>query len=148
MDAAAKSEIHYRRLLPYWAVLQTDLRQTVRSWVYVIWVAVSVWPQPATCSTFRPPERGGHRSEGQHPLRRPTEVAGAWQPVVDRRADGFQHFLRTRNAGGFRAVARHQPAPVLPGKWHSRMLVVMATYTVLFTAIFFGSCMLFNDDLT
>src|SRR5262245_35046574 len=28
------------RLLPYWAVLQTDLRQTLRGWVYRLWVLV------------------------------------------------------------------------------------------------------------
>ena len=30
------------RLLPYWAVLQTDLRQTLRGWVYRLWVLVMV----------------------------------------------------------------------------------------------------------
>src|SRR5437899_11921355 len=30
------------RWLPYWAVFQADLRQTLRSWVYRAWVLVSV----------------------------------------------------------------------------------------------------------
>jgi ABC-2 type transport system permease protein len=30
----------YRLLLPYWAVFQTDLRQTMRNWVYLTWVIV------------------------------------------------------------------------------------------------------------
>ncbi|HEY2787331.1 MAG TPA: ABC transporter permease [Fimbriiglobus sp.] len=30
------------RLLPYWAVLQTDFRQTLRSWVYRLWVLLMV----------------------------------------------------------------------------------------------------------
>ena len=31
-----------RRWLPYWAVFQSDTRQTVQSWVYRAWVLVSV----------------------------------------------------------------------------------------------------------
>src|SRR5262245_59922152 len=43
MDApVAAPQIKYRRWLPYWAVLQTDVRQTLRSWVYRLWAIVSV----------------------------------------------------------------------------------------------------------
>src|SRR5438552_18675472 len=31
------------RWLPYWAVFQADLRQTLTSWVYRVWVLVSVF---------------------------------------------------------------------------------------------------------
>jgi ABC-2 type transport system permease protein len=34
--------IRFNRFLPYWAVLQTDLRQTLRSWVYRLWVLTTV----------------------------------------------------------------------------------------------------------
>src|SRR5580704_18957880 len=34
--------VRFNRFLPYWAVLQTDLRQTVRSWVYRLWVLMTV----------------------------------------------------------------------------------------------------------
>ena len=30
--------VRINRLLPYWAVLQADLRQTLHSWVYRVWV--------------------------------------------------------------------------------------------------------------
>ena len=43
MDAATTpTPVRFNRLLPYWAVLQTDLRQTARSWVYRLWVLVTV----------------------------------------------------------------------------------------------------------
>ena len=29
-------------MLPYWAVFQADVRQTLRSWVYRVWVLLSV----------------------------------------------------------------------------------------------------------
>jgi ABC-2 type transport system permease protein len=37
MEATAPS-IRFNRFLPYWAVLQTDIDQTVRSWVYRLWL--------------------------------------------------------------------------------------------------------------
>ncbi|MGL4424234.1 MAG: ABC transporter permease [Gemmataceae bacterium] len=43
MDAPRNtSAIRFNRLLPYWAVLQTDIRQTARSWVYRLWVMMLV----------------------------------------------------------------------------------------------------------
>src|SRR5438270_7070021 len=43
MDAPATIPIpRYVRWLPYWAVLQTDLRQTLRSWVWRTWVLTVV----------------------------------------------------------------------------------------------------------
>ena len=43
MDAAAAAiPFRFNRVLPYWAVLQADVHQTLRSWVYRTWVLVSV----------------------------------------------------------------------------------------------------------
>src|SRR5215471_5678209 len=43
MDApAVVKRVRINRLLPYWAVFQSDVHQTMRSWVYRTWVLVSV----------------------------------------------------------------------------------------------------------
>src|SRR5262249_34945285 len=43
MDAATeKKPVRYNRWLPYWAVFQADVQQTLRSWVYRVWVTVPV----------------------------------------------------------------------------------------------------------
>src|SRR5436309_1591022 len=43
MDAvAAKKPVKINRWLPYWAVFQADVRQTLNSWVYRVWVLMSV----------------------------------------------------------------------------------------------------------
>src|SRR5437899_12979319 len=43
MDAAtAAKPVKINRWLPYWAVFQADVRQTLRSWVYRTWVLMSV----------------------------------------------------------------------------------------------------------
>lgn len=41
MDATIPSS-KYRRWLPFWAVFWTDLRQTLHSWVYRLWLLISV----------------------------------------------------------------------------------------------------------
>lgn len=43
MDAPEpKKPTPIKRFLPYWAVFQADIRQTLRSWVYRTWVLLSV----------------------------------------------------------------------------------------------------------
>jgi hypothetical protein len=43
MDApAAGKKVKINRWLPYWAVFQNDMHQTLRNWVYRTWVLVSV----------------------------------------------------------------------------------------------------------
>ena len=43
MDApTATKPVKINRWLPYWAVLQNDIRQTLASWVYRTWVLVSL----------------------------------------------------------------------------------------------------------
>src|SRR5262245_63583238 len=34
--------VRFNKVLPYWAVFQTDVRQTMRSWVYRLWVLMIV----------------------------------------------------------------------------------------------------------
>src|SRR2546429_8590007 len=45
MEATAAADtkpITFNRWLPYWAVFQADVQQTLRSWVYRFWVLASV----------------------------------------------------------------------------------------------------------
>ena len=43
MDAVgAKKPVAINRWLPYWAVFQADVHQTLRSWVYRVWVFVTI----------------------------------------------------------------------------------------------------------
>src|SRR3954470_14078216 len=43
MEAApARRPVSINRWLPYWAVFQADVQQTLRSWVYRVWVLVSL----------------------------------------------------------------------------------------------------------
>src|SRR5262249_37263096 len=39
---APAKPVKIKRLLPYWAVFQADLKQTFRSWIYRVWVFLSL----------------------------------------------------------------------------------------------------------
>ncbi|MCS7021624.1 MAG: ABC transporter permease [Gemmataceae bacterium] len=41
-DPAAGPIISFHRFLPYWAVLQTDLRQTAQSWLFSLWMVLAL----------------------------------------------------------------------------------------------------------
>src|SRR5215203_1792252 len=43
MDAASTlPKVRFNTILPYWAVLRTDVRQVTRSWAYWLWVGLFV----------------------------------------------------------------------------------------------------------
>jgi ABC-2 type transport system permease protein len=39
-DPPAVVSVRFHRFLPYWAVLQTDLRQTSQGWLFVLWIGL------------------------------------------------------------------------------------------------------------
>ena len=149
MDATAEPEIRYNRLLPYWAVLQTDLRQTLRSWVYRFWVLLSV------CGAvgYLLYNVGVHREAG----------------LVQAASVQSEHLLRGLVVGGLalvsllavssisgerstvadsilsRGISRNQ---YFLAKWHSRTVAVLGTFALLATAILASHHFLFEPDLT
>jgi ABC-2 type transport system permease protein len=42
MDVPAAAKAKINRFLPYWAVFQADIKQTLRSWIYRAWVFLSL----------------------------------------------------------------------------------------------------------
>ena len=42
MDTTPARPYRVNRFLPYWAVFQADLHETLHSWVYRVWVLLSV----------------------------------------------------------------------------------------------------------
>ena len=149
MDATAEPEIRFNRLLPYWAVLQTDLRQTLRSWVYRFWVLLTV------CGAvgYLLYNVGVHREAG----------------LVQAASLQSEHLLRGLVVGGLalvsllavssisgerstvadsilsRGISRNQ---YFLAKWHSRTVAVLGTFAVLATLILAAHHFLFEPDLT
>src|SRR5436305_4978370 len=133
MDAiAAPKPVAINRWLPYWAVFQADAQQTLQSWVYRVWVLVSI-----LAATGYILYRFGLAHE-----------AGIVQPASKLIADllrwtllGSVTLIVVLTAGSIssergtmadsvlsRGISRHQ---YFLGKWHSRLVTVLATFVVL-----------------
>jgi ABC-type transport system involved in multi-copper enzyme maturation permease subunit len=148
-EAAPRKPVAINRWLPYWAVFQADVHQTLRSWVYRGWVLLSVLAavgyllyrvgpyhaagiiQPA--STFI--------SE----LLRWTVLGSAALIVV--LAGGAISAERGTMADSVlsRGISRYQ---YFLGKWHARLATVLATFLGLSLAALVSSLFLLHEDLS
>jgi hypothetical protein len=149
VSAAVVAPFKYRRWLPYWAVLRTDIRQTMRSWVYRLWVVVTL----LAAAGFLLYRFGVHRE------------AGLVQPAAMHTSD----LLRAIALGSLalivvlcvssissergtladsvlsRGISRYQ---YFLAKWHARTVVVVVTFAFLATVMLGGFHLLLEDDLS
>lgn len=139
--------VRFNKFLPYWAVLQTDLRQTLRSWVYRLWVFMTVLAAGGIL-LYRV---GVHKE------------AGIFQSAAAQCGDLFRIMvvgslalvvvLAVSAVGAergtvadsvlSRGISRHQ---YFLAKWHARLAVVVATFAVLAIAVLAASYFLFRAD--
>lgn len=137
------------RWLPYWAVLQADMQQTRQSWVYRIWVLVSLLSAVGYVLY-----RFGLAHE-----------AGLVQPASQLIADllrwtllGSVSLIVVLAAGSIsaergtmadsvlsRGISRHQ---YFLGKWHSRIAVVLSTFWVLSIGVLIAAVFLLHEDVS
>lgn len=133
MDApAAAPKIRFNRLLPYWAVLQTDLRQTLRSWVYRLWVIMAVLAAGGSV-VYR---LGVHQEAGIKQLA--SAHSGNMLRGLLIGSLGLVALLAVSAVGGerttvadavlSRGISRHQ---FYLAKWHSRLAVILGTFLAL-----------------
>ena len=149
MDATAEPEIRFNRLLPYWAVLQTDLKQTLRSWVYRFWVLLTA----CGAAGYLLYNVGVHREAGlvqaaslqsEH-LLRGLVVGGL--ALVSLLAVSSISAERSTVADSIlsRGISRNQ---YFLAKWHSRTLAVLGTFALMGVGILAAHHFLFEPDLT
>ncbi len=150
MDAPAATAVPFRfnRLLPYWAVLQTDLGQTVRSWVYRLWVLMM-----------------GLAALGYVLYKLGAAKAGAFKTTAVQTDD----LLRALAVGSLslisliavssissergtvadsilsRGISRHQ---YFLAKWHARMIVILTTFVSVATGVLLAYHLLFTESAT
>lgn len=122
----------YQRWLPYWAVLQTDLRQTVRSWAWRLWVIVV----SAAAVGFLMYHFGVHRqaginqdaSEHSSDLMRGI-VLGSLALIVVLTVSAISSERGTlADSVLSRGISRYQ---YFLAKWHSRSIIILATFAAL-----------------
>jgi ABC-2 type transport system permease protein len=148
MDAQpAVVTVKFNKFLPYWAVLQTDLRQTFRSWVYRLWVFMAV----VAAGGILLYRVGVHKEAGifQSAAAQCSDlfrilVIGSLALVVVLAVSAIGAEKGTvADSVLSRGISRHQ---YFLAKWHSRLAVVLATFAGLAAAILAASYFLFKSD--
>lgn len=151
MDGSTKSlpVIRFHRLLPYWAVLQTDLRQTLRSWVYRTWLLMMI----VAASGYVMFKLGAAKKAGEF---QPASVqtgdllralAIGSLSLVSLIAVGAVSTERGTIADSVlsRGISRHQ---YFLAKWHARLAVTLGTFMFLAIAILGTYALVFTESLT
>ncbi|MCS7044927.1 MAG: ABC transporter permease [Gemmataceae bacterium] len=136
------------RWLPYWAVFGADARQTVQSWIYRLWVLLSL----AAAAGFLLYRFGA------------KQQAGFVQPAPEMISDlltwvvwGSVTLIIVLTAGTIsgergivadsvlsRGISRYQ---YFLGKWHARLAVILGTYLVLVVLALAGAFVLLHSDM-
>ncbi len=148
--AAAPSRVRLNRFLPYWAVFQADLKATFNSWLYRVWVLLSVGVAVGYLLY-----RFGAK-----------QVAGMVQPAHESVGDlmhwviyGSVTLIITLTAGAIcaergtmadsvlsRGISRYQ---YFLGKLHARLFLVLTTFLLKTTlAIIAAYYMLHSEAMT
>ena len=148
MDAAT-GRIRFNPFLPYWAVLQTDLRETASSWVYRLWVAVFALGAGA----FLLYKFGVYRETGvvqlptvsTYALLRGVGVGGLALVALLSVSAVSSERSSVADAVLCRGISRHQ---YFLAKWHARMAVVVTTFVLLAAPVLALHAALFDSQVT
>jgi hypothetical protein len=149
VPAVVTAPFKYRRWLPYWAVLRTDVRQTLRSWVYRLWVLM-VLAAAAGSVVYK---IGAQREAGfvqaasvqtGDLLRGLVAVSLALVALL---AVGSVSSERASAADAIlsRGISRHQ---YFLAKLHARAVAVLVTFVALATVVLVAHHFLFDSDLS
>ena len=149
MDAAATpaGPVRVNRFLPYWAVLQSDFKQTFNSWIYRVWVLAS-FGAAAGYLLYR---FGATRVSGM--VQSAPEMVG---DLLNWVVFGSLTLIIALTSGAIcaergtmadsvlsRGISRYQ---YFLGKWHARLLLVLATYLVMCSVAILGAVFLLNSE--
>ncbi len=139
--------VRFNKFLPYWAVFQTDLKQTARSWVYRLWVLMTVLAV-AGLLLYRV---GLHKEAGMFQSAATQTgdlfrlmILGSLALVVVLAVSSISSERGTvADSVLSRGISRYQ---YFLAKWHARLVVVTATFAVLAFGVVLASYFLFKDD--
>lgn len=138
-----------KRWLPYWAVLQADFKQTLRSWVYRFWVLISILAAVGyLLYRFGIAHEAGmvqHASKLISDLLR-WSVLGSVALIIAL-TGGSISSERGIMADSVlsRGISRYQ---YFLGKWHARLIAVTGTFLIMGLLALVGSFFLFHVDLS
>jgi ABC-2 type transport system permease protein len=135
------------RFLPYWAVFQMDLHQTVRGWVYRAWLLLSL----LAAVGYLIYRFGAYREAGMvQPASELTSdllrwiVLGSVTLIIILTAGTISAERGTMADSVLcRGISRHQ---YFLGKWHARLALVLSTFFMVAVVVLLGGFLLLHDD--
>jgi ABC-2 type transport system permease protein len=148
MDASP-STIRFNRFLPYWAVLQTDFKQTLQSWVYRLWVLMSV----LAAAGYLLYHVGLHREAGivqdasrnSVNLLRGLVIAGLGLVALLAVSSISSERSTVADAILSRGISRYQ---YFLAKWHARLFAVVGTFALLSAGVLLAYHFMFDGNLS
>lgn len=150
MDAPVAGKVpKINRFLPYWAVFQADIRQTLQSWVYRTWVLI--WLLAAV--GFLIYQVGVYKEANIVQLASSTmgnvlrwSVLGSVTLIIMLTASSISSDRGTlADSVLCRGISRYQ---YFMAKWHARLVTVLVTFAVMGSLILTSSFFLLHDDLS
>jgi ABC-2 type transport system permease protein len=150
MDAVAeKKPVAFNRWLPYWAVFQSDVRQTLRSWVYRFWVLLIVLAAVG-CLLYNfgiYHEVGIVKSASLNISNLLRYIVLGSAVIICALTAGSITAERGTMADSVlsRGISRHQ---YFLGKWHARLATVIGTFLFLTALILMSAWFLPGEDLS
>src|SRR4051812_3572498 len=149
MDAPATPAPQYRplRFLPYWAVFQMDLHQTLHSWVYRFWVLLSALAAVGYLlyrfGAYRESGMIQPASELMSDLLRWTVLGSVTLIIILTGGSISSERGTMADSVLSRGISRHQ---YFLGKWHARLAAVLGTFFVLGLLMVLASFMMLHDQ--
>jgi ABC-type transport system involved in multi-copper enzyme maturation permease subunit len=149
MDApAAARRVRINHWLPYWAVFQADLRQTLNSWAYRVWVLASV----LAAAGYLLYRIGVYHEAGiiqsastlMSDLLRWTVLGSVTLIIVLTGGSISSERGTMADSVLSRGISRYQ---YFFGKWHARVVTILATFLAMGLLTFAGSYFLLHEDL-
>jgi ABC-type transport system involved in multi-copper enzyme maturation permease subunit len=150
MDNSASTKVvRINHWLPYWAVFQADLRQTLHSWVYRVWVLASV----LAAVGYLIYRVGVYHEAGiiqpastlMSDLLRWTVVGSVTLIIVLTGGSISSERGTMADSVLSRGISRYQ---YFFGKWHARLVTVLGTFLVLGLLALAASYFLLHEDLS
>ncbi len=147
ITAIAPTRVRINRLLPYWAVFQADLKATFNSWIYRVWLLLSLGVLVGYLL---------YRFGARH-------IAGMIQSAPDTMGDlmhwviyGSLTLIIAITAGAIcsergsmadsilcRGISRYQ---YFLGKWHARLVLILGTFFVKNILAMIGAYFLLHSE--
>src|SRR5579875_189543 len=144
-----KKPVAFNRWLPYWAVFQSDVRQTLRSWVYRFWVLLTVLATVGyllyNFGIYH--EVGLVQPASLHISKLLYWIVVASAAILCVLTAGSITAERGTMADSVlsRGISRHQ---YFLGKWHARLATVLGTFVLLGALILISAWFLLHEDLS